>query len=797
MNRICFVFSVLFCFAAQAASFDISTGSLLISESGSWEITGSTHTNSVVVEASGNVNITLKDVAITNVPAAFSIYEGRVNMTLVGSNTLISTEAAGIYVDKKASLTINGDSAACLFATSKGGEGAGIGGNKGYGTDVGTSGKVVINGGTIVAQGANFATGIGGGSHGQAYLIVNGGSVTALGGYLAAGIGGGYGYEGYAGNIRISGGYVKAVGDGKSAGIGCGGGGGHDTYPAGLIMITGGTVEAYANSGAGIGASGDEGDTGRAPQIYISGGSVYGSSSTGSPIGQGAGQSECPEILTKKDGEKIYRASIISAIKDHSRTYEFTVKRNGEAYDYAYKGNGYPDNGNLYFYLPNGEYEISSEAGGFAGTIDDADAVFVQAASGEVMVSVEKGPVVIDDNGVTGYDEAGWAVSGLYAHYIIVGSSETNSIAITAGALKLTLRDVSVTTNAALSIKNAIVTMVLEGSNTLVSTEAAGLYVDRSASLTISEESTGSLYATSMGGEGAGIGGNKGYGTPYGTPGPIVINGGTIVAQGADFGSGIGGGSHGQADLVINGGTITALGGYLASGIGGGYGYEGNAGNITINGGCVKATGDGKSAGIGCAGGGGHDKYPAGLITITGGTIEAYANTGAGIGGSGDEGVDGRGPQVYVSGGSIVGSCFGEEIGRGEENMYGPWDEDIMPYVLNKPEGERIYAALLPEIIPNPDMVMEFETERKGDESFSYVYVGSGHWTEDDIFFPPGSLKFRLPDGDYVVNCKDAVPYGGKVEGKDTTFEPLPEPAVFSLLALLALFLQRKHKIGA
>ena len=797
MKRICFVFSVLFCFAAQAASFDISTGSLLISESGSWEITGSTHTNSVVVEASGNVNITLKDVAITNVPAAFSIYEGRVNMTLVGSNTLISTEAAGIYVDKKASLTINGDSAACLFATSKGGEGAGIGGNKGYGTDVGTSGKVVINGGTIVAQGANFATGIGGGSHGQAYLIVNGGSVTALGGYLAAGIGGGYGYEGYAGNIRISGGYVKAVGDGKSAGIGCGGGGGHDTYPAGLIMITGGTVEAYANSGAGIGASGDEGDNGRAPQIYISGGSVYGSSSTGSPIGQGAGQSECPEILTKKDGEKIYRASIISAIKDHSRTYEFTVKRNGEAYDYAYKGNGYPDNGNLYFYLPNGEYEISSEAGGFAGTIDDADAVFVQAASGEVTVSVEKGPVVIDDNGVTGYDEAGWAVSGLYAHYIIVGSSETNSIAITAGALKLTLRDVSVTTNAALSIKNAIVTMVLEGSNTLVSTEAAGLYVDRSASLTISEESTGSLYATSMGGEGAGIGGNKGYGTPYGTPGPIVINGGTIVAQGADFGSGIGGGSHGQADLVINGGTITALGGYLASGIGGGYGYEGNAGNITINGGCVKATGDGKSAGIGCAGGGGHDKYPAGLITITGGTIEAYANTGAGIGGSGDEGRDGRGPQVYVSGGSIVGSCFGEEIGRGEENMYGPWDEDIMPYVLNKPEGERIYAALLPEIIPNPDMVMEFETERKGDESFSYVYVGSGHWTEDDIFFPPGSLKFRLPDGDYVVNCKDAVPYGGKVEGKDTTFEPLPEPAVFSLLALLALFLQRKHKIGA
>ena len=96
MKRICFVFSVLFCFAAQAASFDISTGSLLISESGSWEITGSTHTNSVIVEASGHVNITLKDLNITNVPAAVSILEGRVNMTLTGSNTVVSTEAARI-----------------------------------------------------------------------------------------------------------------------------------------------------------------------------------------------------------------------------------------------------------------------------------------------------------------------------------------------------------------------------------------------------------------------------------------------------------------------------------------------------------------------------------------------------------------------------------------------------------------------------------------------------------------------------------------------------------------------------
>ena len=158
-------------------------------------------------------------------------------------------------------------------------------------------------------------------------------------------------------------------------------------------------------------------------------------------------------------------------------------------------------------------------------------------------------------------------------------------------------------------------------------------------------------------------------------------------------------------------------------------------------------------------------------------------------------GTDGRGPQIYVSGGSIKSYCFGEEIGRGEDNSYGPWDEDFMPYILNQPEGERVYAATLPGIIPNPDAVMEFETERKGDESFSYVYVGSGHWIEDDLYFQPGSLKFRLPNGDYVVKNKDLVPYGGKVNGEDTTFEALPEPAALAiLLALLALaeLLRRK-----
>ncbi|MBQ5563387.1 MAG: hypothetical protein IIT39_08370, partial [Clostridia bacterium] len=68
----------------------------------------------------------------------------------------------------------------------------------------------------------------------------------------------------------------------------------------------------------------------------------------------------------------------------------------------------------------------------------------------------------------------------------------------------------------------------------------------------------------------------------------IVINGGTINAQGSDFSAAIGSGARGNANITINGGTINAQGTKDSSSIGGGV--YGNA-NITINGGNITSSG--------------------------------------------------------------------------------------------------------------------------------------------------------------------------------------------------------------
>ena len=100
--------------------------------------------------------------------------------------------------------------------------------------------------------------------------------------------------------------------------------------------------------------------------------------------------------------------------------------------------------------------------------------------------------------------------------------------------------------------------------------------------------------------------------------GHIIIDGGHVVARGADnFGAGIGGGDGVSGGTIeINGGEVYAYGGDDAAGIGGGEGASG--GTITITGGYVYAEGNDKGAGIG----GGQDGA-GGNITITGGIVVA------------------------------------------------------------------------------------------------------------------------------------------------------------------------------
>lgn len=139
---------------------------------------------------------------------------------------------------------------------------------------------------------------------------------------------------------------------------------------------------------------------------------------------------------------------------------------------------------------------------------------------------------------------------------------------------------------------------------------------------------TGKLIATNVKYEGAAIGG----GTEGATAGDITIHGGTITAEGGDYGAGIGGADQGNAgDITIYGGIIKAYGGKEATGIGSGDDCgAASAGNITIYGGTIKAWGGSHSAAIG----GGEESNGA-TIRIYGGDITAkglYGSTGIGNG---------------------------------------------------------------------------------------------------------------------------------------------------------------------
>lgn len=118
-------------------------------------------------------------------------------------------------------------------------------------------------------------------------------------------------------------------------------------------------------------------------------------------------------------------------------------------------------------------------------------------------------------------------------------------------------------------------TIILKGSNTLrgFSKRYSAIYAPVGKTLTI--KGTGSLIARNNG-FAAGIGGG-----PSCSCGNIVIEGGTIDAEGSSGSAGIGGSwPNDCGNITITGGKIRAVGGEWAAAIGGGY--QGVCGNVTI-----------------------------------------------------------------------------------------------------------------------------------------------------------------------------------------------------------------------
>ena len=217
-----FIFCLVFAFPFSGraeTSYDVTNGNVEITEAGDYKITGTTSSNTVVVNASGQeVNITINglniDVSETNKACAFNIQAGTVNLTLEGKNVLKSGHnCAGLQVLKDSKLTIKGDGELEATAIYRA---AGIGGiyNKNAGT-------IIITEGTVTAIGGDGGAGIGGGDCSSGSTItITGGTVTATGGDEGAGIGGGS--DGSGGTITITGGTVTATGGNGGAGIGKG-----------------------------------------------------------------------------------------------------------------------------------------------------------------------------------------------------------------------------------------------------------------------------------------------------------------------------------------------------------------------------------------------------------------------------------------------------------------------------------------------------------------------------------------------------------------------------------------------
>ena len=107
-------------------------------------------------------------------------------------------------------------------------------------------------------------------------------------------------------------------------------------------------------------------------------------------------------------------------------------------------------------------------------------------------------------------------------------------------------------------------TIVLRGVNEISGyhDDYPGIYVPEGSTLTF--EGTGALVAT---GENNGCGIGNGM-----AAGNIVVNGGSIGAQGGANAAGIGSANAAVGNIVINGGTVTAVGRENAAGIGSGNG---------------------------------------------------------------------------------------------------------------------------------------------------------------------------------------------------------------------------------
>jgi uncharacterized repeat protein (TIGR02543 family) len=162
--------------------------------------------------------------------------------TIYVNNGCTLTAEEGITVARNAQLTINAKGGTIYAGTRNGSSYTADPNNAGIGSGQNDrTGTIIIESGTVYANGGNNASGIGGAN---AEIQINGGTVYTNGGNNGAGIGGS------GASVIVSGGTVKAVGGSYGAGIGSG-----YSDNGSSVKIVGGNVTAKGGSNAsGIGS---------------------------------------------------------------------------------------------------------------------------------------------------------------------------------------------------------------------------------------------------------------------------------------------------------------------------------------------------------------------------------------------------------------------------------------------------------------------------------------------------------------------------------------------------------------
>ena len=276
------------------AIIDLSTVNKNITVTDGFKITGTIAGNYQISIADG-ATVTLSDANITGPEVVYGestsssgltclgdatiiLADGTTNTIVGGCNTMefSPTEKAylaldpGIYIAAGKTLTIQGETAGTGSLTAKCAYAengvdypyqplaSGIGDKTnlmpGASTNA-TCGNIVIEGGTVIAYGGEYAAAIGSAMSGKCGdITISGGNITAIGGRCGAGIGCGTGAG--CGDITISGGNITVRGGRYAAAIGSGQGSSNDGSACGNITITGGTITATGGSSAATIGSG-------------------------------------------------------------------------------------------------------------------------------------------------------------------------------------------------------------------------------------------------------------------------------------------------------------------------------------------------------------------------------------------------------------------------------------------------------------------------------------------------------------------------------------------------------------